>query len=382
MGKRYAPRMLAPLALLALTAPLPASAQTSQLTGRVRSDDGRPVEGALAELHPASDSTRTLYTLANDLGFFSFRDLEPDTYVLTLTRLGFAEHREPVSVGAGSTDVAVVMATEAIVLGGVTVEAERSRAKTRFEESAGITVQEIEAAALKAMPVIAESDPLRGHRGAPRGHDRVGLLGGRQRPGRIRGPEPDPSRRGADLQSVPPRRNLLRLQRGHGGPGRAAVGRLRGRVRRPGRLGPDRDERSRRRQFRGRRGRQHSGDPRGGQRSAPPRRHRDAGVPGDTLARVRSTLLCGRALQALGRLPVPPVGPSGDLRGVDGGRKPASVRRLQRAGRRGPDGTRGHAASHPNGGGATTPSAGRGRSRWAGAPRWRSAPRCRASSRT
>ena len=161
MCKRHAPRRLALIALLALTAPVAASAQTSQLVGRVRSDDGRPVEGALAELHPASDSLRTVYTLANELGFFLFRDLEPDTYVLTLTRLGFGEHRERVSVGAGSTDVAVVMATEAILLGGVTVEAERSRAKTRFEESAGITVQEIEAAALKAMPVIAESDPLR-----------------------------------------------------------------------------------------------------------------------------------------------------------------------------------------------------------------------------
>lgn len=53
------------------------------------------------------------------------------------------------------------MDTEAIVIGGVTVEAQRSRAKTRFEESAGIIVQEIEAAALKSLPVIAESDPLR-----------------------------------------------------------------------------------------------------------------------------------------------------------------------------------------------------------------------------
>ena len=81
---------------IALAAPPSASAQASQLTGRVRSDDGRPVEGALAELHPASDSTRTLYTLADELGFFSFRDLAPEIYVLTLSRLGFSEHRERV----------------------------------------------------------------------------------------------------------------------------------------------------------------------------------------------------------------------------------------------------------------------------------------------
>ena len=35
-----------------------------------------PVEGALAELHPVSDSTLTVYTLASELGFYSFRDLE------------------------------------------------------------------------------------------------------------------------------------------------------------------------------------------------------------------------------------------------------------------------------------------------------------------
>ena len=59
----------------------------------VRSDDGRPVEGALAELHPVSDSTLTVYTLASELGFYSFRDLELGTYVLTVTRIGFREHR-------------------------------------------------------------------------------------------------------------------------------------------------------------------------------------------------------------------------------------------------------------------------------------------------
>ena len=161
MSPRFATGMLVLLGLLSLGAPSSASAQTGQLGGRVRSDDGRPVEGALAELHPVADSTLAVYTLANELGFFSFRDVDPGAYVLTVTRIGFREHREQVSVEPGATAVEVTMATEAILVGGVTVEAERSRARTRFEESAGITVQEIEAAALKSLPVIAESDPLR-----------------------------------------------------------------------------------------------------------------------------------------------------------------------------------------------------------------------------
>ncbi len=155
------PRMPIPLALLAFAVPLPANAQTEQLSGRIRSEDGRPVEGALAELRAEADSTLAAYTLANDLGFFSFRDLDPGAYVLRVTRIGFREFREPVRVGGDATEIEVVMAPQAILLAGVTAEAERSRAKTRFEESAGITVQEIEAAALKSLPIIAESDPLR-----------------------------------------------------------------------------------------------------------------------------------------------------------------------------------------------------------------------------
>ena len=161
MWSRHATGTTILLSLLAFTAPLPAVAQTSQLSGRIRSEDGRPVEGALAGLYPVSDSTLAVYTLANDLGFFFFRDLDAGRYTLTVTRIGFREHREQVGVDEATTEVDVVMAAEAIVVGGITVEAERSRAKTRFEESAGITVQEIEAADLKSIPVLIEADPLR-----------------------------------------------------------------------------------------------------------------------------------------------------------------------------------------------------------------------------
>ena len=148
-------------ALVLLCMPPAAEAQANQLSGRVWSDDGSPIEGAVAELHPVADSTLAVYTLTNELGFFSFRDLQPGTYALTVTRIGFEEHREQVSVTAGTTEVEVIMPGEAVVLEGVTVEAERSRAKTRFEESAGITVQEIDAGDLKSIPVLIESDPLR-----------------------------------------------------------------------------------------------------------------------------------------------------------------------------------------------------------------------------
>ena len=161
MCPRFAARVLFLLSVFSLTVLPPALAQTNQLTGRVRSSDGLPIEGAVAELHPAADSTLAVYTLSNDLGFFAFRDLEPGAYVLSVTRIGLTEYREQVSVEAGPMSIEVVLNPQAFELEGLTIEAERSRAKTRFEESAGITVQEIEAGDLKSIPVLIEADPLR-----------------------------------------------------------------------------------------------------------------------------------------------------------------------------------------------------------------------------
>ncbi len=149
------------LLLIPLLSAAPAAEAQTHLTGRVRGDDGRPIASALAEIHPSSDSTRAEYTLTSELGFFAFRDLTPGAYVLSVTRIGFRDYREQVDVEAGAALFEVTLERRPVALRGVTVEAERSRARTRFEESAGITVQEIGSAALKSIPVIAESDPLR-----------------------------------------------------------------------------------------------------------------------------------------------------------------------------------------------------------------------------
>ena len=139
-----------------------AAAQTNTVSGRVWTDDGRPIEGVLARISPAADSTREVFTLTDQLGFFSFRNLESGSFQLTLSRIGYAEYRERLSVdGDAAPELAIILATEAVTLEGVSVEADRSRARTRFEESAGVTVQVIGRKELKAIPVIAESDPLR-----------------------------------------------------------------------------------------------------------------------------------------------------------------------------------------------------------------------------
>ena len=147
---------------LSLVLPTVASAQTGSVSGRVRSDDGRPIEGALARLFPVADSTREEFTLSAALGFFAFRNVAPGDYVLTLSQFGLRDHREELTVAEGTpTRVEITLVTAPIEVADLTVEAERSRARTRFEEEAGITVQEIGSEALKSIPVIAESDPLR-----------------------------------------------------------------------------------------------------------------------------------------------------------------------------------------------------------------------------
>ena len=150
------------LLLLSLLAPVAAAAQTGSVSGRVWTEDGRAIEGAVAQLHPAGDTTLARFVLTDALGFFAFRDVGPGAHVLTVAQFGFEDYREELSVGAGAVpELQVVLVSSPIEVAGVTVEAARSRARTRFEESVGVTVQEIAGAAIKALPVIAESDPLR-----------------------------------------------------------------------------------------------------------------------------------------------------------------------------------------------------------------------------
>ena len=150
------------MALLALSVPTGAAAQDDVISGRVWSEDGLLVVGAYARLFPVADSTLARVTDTDRLGFFFFRDVAPGDYVLTMTRIGYARHREQVRVAAGvATEVEVTLENQAIELEGVEVEAERSRARVRFEEAAGVTVHDISREAMKAIPGLVETDPIR-----------------------------------------------------------------------------------------------------------------------------------------------------------------------------------------------------------------------------
>ncbi len=166
-GRRY--RL--PLSLLALAAAAslgiapgaPAqSTQMDEVRGRVWSDEGVPIRGAAVRIFPVADSAQLRVTGTDALGFFSFRDVRPGTYVVTMSVIGYQPYRSRVTVGAAEpTELEIRVPPDAIELAGVSVEAERSRTRARFEESAGATVQEISRGVMKALPGLVETDPIR-----------------------------------------------------------------------------------------------------------------------------------------------------------------------------------------------------------------------------
>lgn len=147
-------------ALAALALAAPASAQTGSVQGRVRDDEGSAVYGATVRVARQGMGERA--TSTDRLGFFRVDDLAPGTYTLRVSGLGYGEAEQTVAVTAGeAAEVELAIARRAIEVEGVSVEAERSRERTRFEEVGGVTVRELDLVDLKAVPGVAEADPLR-----------------------------------------------------------------------------------------------------------------------------------------------------------------------------------------------------------------------------
>ena len=164
-AKRVQPRswlLALATALLALALPPAASAQNSAISGRVWSTDGLLLGSVGVRLVAATDSTRRRVADTDRLGFFAFTDVTPGAYVLTVTRIGYAAYKGRVEVAAGTPlELDISLVAQPITLEGIAVEAERSRARARFEESAGATVQEISRVEMKSLPILVETDPIR-----------------------------------------------------------------------------------------------------------------------------------------------------------------------------------------------------------------------------
>ena len=148
--------------LAALSLPLAANGQDSSVSGRVWSVGGFLLAGARVGIFPTADSTQGRAVRSDRFGYFAFDRVASGTYVLIVTRIGYDRYREVVEVtGAAPLELDIALTPRAIELEGLSVEAERSRARIRFEEFAGMTAQEISGEAMKALPALAETDPIR-----------------------------------------------------------------------------------------------------------------------------------------------------------------------------------------------------------------------------
>ncbi|NJD18302.1 MAG: carboxypeptidase regulatory-like domain-containing protein, partial [Gemmatimonadetes bacterium] len=153
-------RLLGLAALMACAlAPAPLGAQAGAVEGRVRDDEGSAAYGAQVRLMRGGTQVRASET--DRLGFFRMAGVPAGDYTLVASGYGYAEAEQAVRVApAQVVEVDLVLARRAVELQGITVGAERSRERIRFEEVGGATVRELELVELKRVPGLAEADPL------------------------------------------------------------------------------------------------------------------------------------------------------------------------------------------------------------------------------
>lgn len=147
---------------LSCLAPLPMAAQESgEFRGVVREVGGPPVASASVILYRPGEAAAYRGGLTDRLGAFRLAGLAPGRYDLRVERIGFETLTRSVELGAGRTELQLEMEPSAVRVAGVRVDAERSRERARFEESAGVTVREMSAAEMRLIPGLAEMDPIR-----------------------------------------------------------------------------------------------------------------------------------------------------------------------------------------------------------------------------
>ena len=138
----------------------PLAAQDGTVQGRVRDDEGTAVYRATVVLFRSE--TPVVVAESDRLGLFRFFEVAPGPYVVRVQGLGYSEYSEDIRVGLGETvELDLRLPRSAIELEGISVEAERSRTRARFEQVGGATVRELALVEVRAVPGLAEPDPIR-----------------------------------------------------------------------------------------------------------------------------------------------------------------------------------------------------------------------------
>ena len=151
--------------LLAVFGLLPGvlTAQTGGVEGRVVDSDGPPVFAAniLLALPDAPDQVDRIAE-SDRFGYYRIESLPPGRYLLRVQRIGYGEIERPVEIVADRRiEVDVTLTATPVVLEGVSVSTAETRERSRFLETAGVTVREISQAELRLVPGLAEADPIR-----------------------------------------------------------------------------------------------------------------------------------------------------------------------------------------------------------------------------
>ncbi|MBT8488737.1 MAG: TonB-dependent receptor [Gemmatimonadetes bacterium] len=157
--RRAAPAVVAVAMALPL-APVGALAQASTVQGQIRDEVGSAVFGATVLLYRGD---RLVHGADTDrLGSFRISEVSPGPYEMRVQALGYAELVQALDVGFATTETLDLrLQQSALELEGISVEAERSRQRRRFEEVPGPTVREMNRSQVRWVPGVAEPDPVR-----------------------------------------------------------------------------------------------------------------------------------------------------------------------------------------------------------------------------
>ncbi len=130
--------------------------------GRVRDADGRPLRGVAVMASLPDGGARLAAATTDETGYFRIQPLPEGAVELRFLAIGYEALELRADVPPeGRVRLEVTLATRAVVLAGVQVEGERSRARARFETESGITVRELAGEDIRALPGLAEADPVR-----------------------------------------------------------------------------------------------------------------------------------------------------------------------------------------------------------------------------
>ena len=136
------------------------AAQDGTVQGRVRDDEGAAVYQATVAL--LRDGTAVASSDTDRLGLFRILEVAPGSYTVRVQGLGYTEYSEEIVLGPTETvDLDLRLQRSALRIEGISVEAERSRARARLEQVGGATIRDLDLDAVRMVPALAEPDPVR-----------------------------------------------------------------------------------------------------------------------------------------------------------------------------------------------------------------------------